>query len=53
MSSDESGDLTCSLKQVAAFDLKCLFPEVGEDFFAAFNDGVSFEVQGDSKKGQS
>ena len=34
-SSDKSGDSTSCLKQVAVFDLKCLFLEVGEDLFAA------------------
>ena len=52
-SSDELGDLTCRLKQVVAFDLKCLSPEVGEDLFAAFNDDVSSGILGDSKKSQS
>ena len=33
-SSDKSGDLTSNLKQVVTFELKCLFPEVGEDLFA-------------------
>ena len=49
-SGDVSGDLTGSLKQVAAFNLKCLFPNVGDNLFAAFNDGVSSEVHGDSEK---
>ena len=52
-SSDESGDLTGCLKQVAAFNLKCLFLEVGDNLFATFNDGVCSKVQGDSKKSQS
>ena len=52
-SSDESGDLTDGLKQVATFNLRCLFPNVGDNLSAAFNDGVSSEVHGDSKKGQS
>ena len=52
-SSNESGDLTGGLKQIAVFDLKCLFPNVVHDLSAAVNDGVGSEVQGDSKKSQS
>ena len=35
------------------FDLKCLFPEVGEGSFATFDDSVCSEIQGDSEWGQS
>ena len=52
-SSDESGDLTGGLKQVVAFDLKCLFPNGGCNLLAAFNDGVHSKVWGDSEKSQS
>ena len=36
-----------------AFDFECLLPNVGDDLFATINDGVCFEVLGDSKKSQS
>ena len=52
-SGNESGDLTGGLKQVAAFDLKSLFPNAGDNLFATFDDSVSSEVQGDSEKSQS
>ena len=45
--------MTGCLKQVVAFDLKCLFPDSSHDPLAAFDDGVSSEVQGDSEKSQS
>ena len=49
-SSDESGDLTGRFKQVAAFNLKCLFPKAGDNLFATFDDGVSPKVWGGSEK---
>ena len=52
-SSDESGDLTRCLKQVVAFDLKCLFPDGGCDPLTTFDDGVGSEIQRDSEKSQS
>ena len=51
-SSDESGDLTSCLKQVVAFNLKCLFPDGGCNLLATFDDGVCSEVWGDSEKSQ-
>ena len=52
-SGDKSGDLTGCLEQVMVFDLKCLLPNVGDNLFATFNDGVCSEVQGDSEGSQS
>ena len=52
-SSDESGDLTRGLEQVAVFSLNCLFPNGGCNQLATFNDGVCSEVEGDSEEGQS
>ena len=52
-SSDESGDLTRCLKQVAAFNLKCSFPKVGDNLLATFDDGVGSKIWGDNKKSHS
>ena len=52
-SSDQSGDLTGGLKQVAAFHLNHLFPNSSHNLFATFDDGVCSKVWGDSKKSQS
>ena len=52
-SSDESGDLTGGLEQVAVFDLNCLFPNSSCNPLATFDDGVCSKVQGDSEKSQS
>ena len=37
---NEAGVLTGGLKQVVAFDLKCLFPDGSCDPLTAFDDGV-------------
>ena len=52
-SSDESGDLTCRLKQVAVVELKCLFPETGGDSLTAFEDSGGSKIEGDSEECQS
>ena len=47
---DESGDLTCCLKQIVAVELERLFPETGGDSLTAFEDSGGSKIERDSEE---